>query len=293
MHKDKANKPALFDRALVRLRRGRGQRTRQEDPFLLERCALDAGARALDVNRVFKSALIVGDQYFANKLMEQASEKIETYVQIDHTNHCAQIIGSETALPFKNESFDLVISGLTLHMVNSMPSALSEMRRVLKKDGLFLGAVLGGQTLCQLRKTFYSAEDTVRGKITPRIAPFMDMSMAAGLLQNAGFAMPVVDRDVVTVRYGRLKTLYADLRALGETNSLVMRLKTPSTKTLFRTLDHTYKNIYPQADGKLPVSFEILWLTGWAPHPEQQKPLKPGSAKMRLSDALGVQEQKI
>ncbi|MEE9271827.1 MAG: methyltransferase domain-containing protein [Robiginitomaculum sp.] len=284
-------KQDIFDQKIVRLRRGRGQRI-AGSTFLLDRCADDLCERLLDINRSFEHTLIIGDKYFAKRVIRRLSGKIKSYAQLDDTTHNAQIIAAATALPFKNNSFDLVINGLTLHSVNDIPKAMLEAKRVLKPDGLFVGALFGGATLTELRHAFYKAEETIYGAISPRIAPMIDMSLAAKLLQKAGLTMPVVDKDNFTVNYKKLETLFADLRRMGDTNALTARRRVPSTKSLFTELEYVYKKEFSDNE-KYRVRFEILWLTGWASHSSQQKPLKPGSAKTRLSEVLGVKEYKL
>ncbi len=292
MSKTKA--PQLFDRALVRRRRGRaGKLTGRR--VLYERCALDAAERLLDINRNFENTLLLGNAGLSAQIIESAGQKMGYILKADHTNnaHALDLICDEEALPFKLGSFDLLISALSLQMVNQVPKTLATIRSLLKPDGLFIGALFGGQTLTQLRQTLYEVEDKLLGQVSPRISPMVDMSQAAGLLQSAGFAMPVVDRDNVNVSYPSVCALYTDLRNMGETNALADRDKKPLTRKFMNEVEKIYRRDHEDKNGKLCVSFDMIWMTGWAPHPDQQKPLKPGSAKTRLSEALGVKEHKL
>ena len=188
--------------------------------------------------------------------------------------------------------FDLALSLYSLQTVNDLPGALIQIRRMLKPDGLFLGALFGGATLSELRESFAVAESETMGGISPRVAPFADVRDLGQLLQRAGFALPVSDVERLTVRYGRLSGLVADLRRHGQTNALSERRKHFLRRDTLGRLEAQYAARHG-ADGKLTATFETIYLAGWAPHPDQQKPLKPGSAKSRLSDALGTVERKL
>ena len=202
-------------------------------------------------------------------------------------------MADEELSPFAPERFDLCVSALAQHSVNDLPGALTQVRRSLKPDGLFLGALLGGQTLQELRAVLAEAESEIRGGASPRVAPFSDVRDLGHLLQRAGFALPVTDLDRVTVRYGSMFTLVADLRAMGLTNALAHRDTRPLGRRMFLRAAQLYAERFADPDGRLRATFDIVWLSGWVPHESQQKPLKPGSAKMRLADALGAQEQRI
>jgi SAM-dependent methyltransferase len=196
----------------------------------------------------------------------------------------------EEALPFGDGSLDLVVSGLALQFVNDLPGTLVQVRRALKPDGLFLAALIGGETLTELRQSFAAAESEVEGGLSPRVAPFADVRDLGGLLQRAGFALPVTDVDRVTVRYGTPLALMHDLRRMGATNVLVERRRQVLRRaTLMRMLE-IYASRFADADGRIRATFEIVWLSGWAPHDSQQKPLKPGSAQRRLAEALNTTE---
>lgn len=204
-----------------------------------------------------------------------------------------RLVADEERLPFAPGSLDLVVSTLALHWVNDVIGALIQIRRALKPDGLFIGAFLGGATLTELRQSLMAAEGEILGGAGSRVSPFADASDAAGLLQRAGFALPVADVDRVTVRYAHPLKLLADLRRMGETNVLAERHPHGLSRALLARTFEIYAEKFADPDGRYPATFEILTLTGWAPHESQQKPLKPGSAKMRLADALGVVENPL
>jgi len=206
------------------------------------------------------------------------------------TGAALDVAADEEALPFADSSLDLVVSGLALQAVNDLPGALLQIRRALRPDGLFLAALLGGDTLAELRQSFAAAESDLEGGASPRVAPFPDLRDMGALLQRAGFALPVVDADRVTVRYASPLNLLRDLRRMGAANPLVERRRVPLRRaTLMRAME-VYAGRFADADGKVRATFEIIWLSGWAPHESQQRPLRPGSAAARLADALGTAE---
>ena len=202
------------------------------------------------------------------------------------------VVGDLQALPLAPESTDLIVSALALHTVNDLPGTLAQIRRALRPDGLFLACLPGGQTLHELRHAFASAEAELTGGASPRVAPFADLRDLGGLLQRAGLALPVTDTDVVTVRYASMFALMADLRAMGATSSLVQRSRRPLRRDVLMRAAAIYGEKFADGDGRVRATFELIWLSGWAPHESQQKPLRPGSAKMRLAEALGTTEIK-
>ncbi len=288
------NNHLIFDRELIARRRQRAQ-NQGELSFLLTRCAQDAVERLLDINRDFKRALIIGDARASRMIIDALPEGKVAHVEYaDHlpedTPHARAI--DEERLPYDAPQFDLIISLLTLHHCNDLPGALMQLRGALVPDGVFIASIFGGESLTQLRGALYAAETDIYGGITPRVAPFADYSQAAALLQRTGFALPVVDSDRVMVNYKNPMRLLSDLRELGETNALMQRSRKPISKRFLIALMRRYAELASE-DGTHPATFEMLWLTGWAPHESQQKPLKPGSAKTRLADALGVKERKF
>jgi len=292
--------PVLFDRALHRRRLDRAAAGYDAAGFLKARAASDAVERLEAIMRRFPLAVDLGSRNGAFRRALAASDaaaKIDTLIETDLSAAMLKgragprLVVDEERLPFAPESLDLVVSTLALHWTNDLVGSLVQIRRALRPDGLFIGAFLGGATLTQLRQCLLEAESELSGGAALRISPFADGFDGAGLLQRAGFALPVSDVDRVTVRYSHPLLLLKDLRAMGETNILLDRSRKPLTRTvLFRALE-LYQARFAQADGKSPASFDIITVTGWAPDESQQKPLKPGSAKTRLADALGVPEQ--
>ena len=183
-------------------------------------------------------------------------------------------------------AFDLVVSALALQFVNDLPGVLAQIRRALKPDGLFLAAMIGGETLTELRQSFAAAEAEIEGGVSPRVAPFADLRDLGGLLQRAGFALPVTDVDRIVVRYDNAFALMQDLRRMGATNILNERRRTLSRRATFLKMAQIYAERFSDPDGRIRATFDIVWMSGWAPHDSQQKPLKPGSAKMSLADAV-------
>jgi len=292
--------PHLFDRRLHRRRLSRAAAGFAAANFLKARAATDAVERLEAILRSFPLCVDLGarDGAFARALAESdARTRIGTLIETDLSGAMLagrsglRVQADEEALPFAAESLDLVVSTLALHWVNDLPGALIQIRQALKPDGLFLAAVLGGATLTELRQSLTAAEAELSDGAGPRVAPFADTFDAAGLLQRAGFALPVADVDRVTVRYEHPLKLIGDLRAMGETNVLVERARRPLSRAVLARACEIYAERFADPDGRVRATFDILTMTGWAPHPDQQKPLRPGSAKMRLADALGVKEQ--
>jgi SAM-dependent methyltransferase len=201
-----------------------------------------------------------------------------------------RVISDEEALPFAAGSLDLVVSALALQFVNDLPGVLVQIRRALKPDGLLLAVLIGGDSLTELRSAFAAAEAEVEGGISPRVAPFADIRELGGLLQRAGFALPVVDSERVVVRYNSALALMRDLRRMGATNILHERQRQPLKRATLARMAEIYAERFSDPDGRIRSTFEIIWLSGWVPHESQQKPLKPGSAAQRLADALGTTE---
>jgi SAM-dependent methyltransferase len=202
----------------------------------------------------------------------------------------AFVVADEEALPFRDAAFDLVVSALALQFVNDLPGVLVQIRRALKPDGLFLAALLGGETLTELRQSFAAAESDIEGGASPRVAPFADLRDLGALLQRAGFALSVADADRITVRYDSAFALMHDLRRMGATNAIIDRRRTPLKRATLMRAAEIYAQRFSDDDRRVRATFEVLWLSGWAPHPSQQQSLKPGTAKARLADALGTRE---
>jgi len=211
-------------------------------------------------------------------------------VACDDTDSSLHVAADEEALPFGDGTLDLVVSGLSLQAVNDLPGVLVQVRRALKPDGLFLAALFGGETLTELRRSFAVAESDLDGGVSPRVAPFVDVREMGALLQRAGFALPVTDVDRITVRYSTPFRLLHDLRRMGASNPLVERRRVPLRRASLMRAMEIYAERFADPDGKVRASFDIVWLSGWSPHESQQQPLRPGSAKQRLADALGTAE---
>ena len=292
--------PLLFDRALHRRRLDRAAPGFAAAGFLKARAAEDAVLRLEAIMRSFPLAVDLGarDGAFARVLRDSpAAERVGLLIETDLSRAMLagrrgpRVQADEERLPFAAESLDLVVSTLALHWTNDLPGALIQIRQALKPDGLFVGAILGGASLTELRQSLMQAETEISGGAGPRVSPFADVIDAAGLLQRAGFALPVADIDRVQVAYADPIRLFVDLRAMGEGNVLVERDRRPLSRAVLARAGEVYAERFSRPDGKIIATFEIITMTGWAPHPDQQQPLRPGSAKTRLADALGVREQ--
>lgn len=287
--------PRLFDRQLLRGRLRRSQADFPAANFLKVRAVEDGLETLSAVNRTFAVALDIGsrDGTFARQLAASVAAKIGYLIQADLVAGTAEVVMDAETLPFADHSLDLVVSSLALHTVNDLPGALVQIRRALKPDGLFMASMFGGETLKELRSVLMEAELEVRGGAGARIAPFAESYDCVDLLRRAGFNMPVVDSDKVTVTYGHPLKLLQDLRAMGETNILHDRPRKGLNRAILERAFALYAERFPSDDGGMTATFEIITLSGWTPHESQQKPLRPGSAKMRLADALGVREGKL
>ena len=200
--------------------------------------------------------------------------------------HLGLADSEQEALPFAPESLDLVVSALALQFVNDLPGVLAQLRRALKPDGLLLAAMVGGDTLIELRQAFAAAEAECEGGVSPRVAPFADLREIGGLLQRAGLALPVTDVDRVVVRYDSAFALMADLRRMGATNVLIERRRIPTRRATLLRMAQIYGERFADSDGRIRATFDVIWLSGWAPHQSQQQPLKPGSGKASLAEAV-------
>ncbi len=290
-----ADGPLIFDRALIRARRRRAA-AMEPATFLIDHIAGDLADRVAVVLRRFELALDLGTPSEAVRAALARLGSVGTIVaaapQADIAARRAGpvVVADEEALPFADGTLDLVVSALALQLVNDLPGTLVQIRRALKPDGLFLAALLGGETLNELRQSFAAAESEVEGGVSPRVAPFADLRDLGALLQRAGFALPVADADRLIVRYDSAFALMHDLRRMGATNALIDRRRAPLRRATLMRMAEIYAQRFADADGRVRATFEIVWLSGWAPHPGQQQPLKPGTAKARLADALGTRE---
>ncbi len=287
--------PVVFDRKRVRRNRERCRKKFTSHGFLFDWSARELGERLLLINRNFLKAVFLGSRAVQSIAIPKG--KIGSAVVMDSCLPYSSlpfpsVVADEESLPFAAGNLDLLLSNLTLHTVNDLPGALIQIKRSLKPDGLFLAAMFGGETLHELRACLMEAEMELRGGISPRVAPFADKQQAGALLQRAGYALPVVDSEILTVTYPNLLALMRDLKGMGESNALAHRDKSFTGKNLFIRAEEIYRQRYGEADGRLRASFEILFLIGWAPHYSQQKPLRPGSAEHSLADALSTEEIK-
>jgi SAM-dependent methyltransferase len=291
----------IFDRAQVRRQRDRAAQSLDTHDFLLAEVGERLADRLLDVTRRFPTALDLGCHAGALYRDLRGRSGIETLVQCDlspalagqagERNGTLALAVDEEALPFAGSSFDLVLSNLSLHWVNDLPGALVQIRHVLKADGLFIATLLGGETLWELRQCLLDAELAEEGGGGPRVSPFTDVRDAGALLQRAGFALPVVDVDTITVTYADPLRLLTDLRGMGETNAVAARRKSFTRRsTLLRALS-LYQDRFRGADGRLPATFQVLTLTAWRPHDSQPKPLQPGSGRVDLADLLNSDDK--
>jgi SAM-dependent methyltransferase len=269
--------PVLFDRALLRARQARASRLGVEN-FLLDRVVADMDERLQAVLRQFDNAADVATP--GNHLRDIVAGRVG---RLTHTD-VPDVEGD--GLNLAPASLDLVISALGLHFVNDLPGVMAQIRRALKPDGLLLAAMLGGDTLTELRQSFAAAEAEREGGISPRVAPMADLRDVGALLQRAGFALPVTDVDRVVVRYDSAFGLMQDLRRMGATNVLVERRRAPLRRATLLRMAQIYSERFADSDGRIRATFDVIWLSGWAPHESQQKPLKPGSAKASLADAV-------
>jgi SAM-dependent methyltransferase len=294
----------VFDRDLVRRRRERAARAWEGASFLKREVAQRLVERLDDVRRRFPVAVDLGCHggelgVALRSPAGTARGGVETLVSLDlalgfarrAAAHGPAVVADEEALPLRAGSVDLVLSALALHWVNDLPGTLLQIGRALKPDGLFLAALLGGETLWQLRRALAQAESDVEGGLSPRVSPFADLRDAAGLLQRAGFALPVADSEAIEVSYPDALALMRDLRAMAESNAVRERRRGLSRRQTLLRAAAIYAERHGGADGRVVATFDVLYLHGWAPHAAQPKPLPPGTATSRLADALGTTER--
>ncbi|KFB08973.1 methyltransferase domain-containing protein [Nitratireductor basaltis] len=279
----------LFDRKLGIQRKLRA--LKQGDPsarFLMKRVAEDMGERLDTVERRFPVAGSIFSMTDDAAAALQASGKVDEVLRVEASSKAGEgvRVAEDEVLPLETESLDLAVSLLALHEVNDLPGLLFQIRHALRPDGLFLGAFVGAGTLQELRSALLQAETEISGGAAPRVYPFTDVRDAGALLQRAGFTLPVADVENLVVRYDDMFALVRDLRAMGATSVLTERSRLPATRALFMRAAEIYAQKFADEDGRIRASFNIIWLSGWAPHESQQKPLKPGSAKVSLKSVL-------
>jgi SAM-dependent methyltransferase len=282
--------PVIFDRSLLRTRLRRAERLGAVT-FLLDRVAADLIERLGAVTRTFEFALDLGTPTDALRRGMSVGATVGFPPAGPGDAPRGLTVDADAEYPpFRDGTFDLVVSALALHYVNDLPGTLAQVRRALKPDGLFLAAMLGGDTLTELRQSFAQAETETTGGVSPRVAPFADVRALGMLLQRAGFALPVSDLDRITVRYATPFDLMHDLRRMGATNALAERRRVPLRRATLVRMAEIYAERFSDADGRVRATFDVVWLSGWAPHASQQQPLRPGAATARLADALGTTE---
>ena len=281
--------PLIFDRRALDLRRRRAAAAPAD--FLLRHVAGELSDRLDTVLRPFEQVVEIGS---LSPLVATSIGRLgRTVLRLGPSVAWPDIVGREDALPFADGSFDLAVSMLALQFVDDLPGALAQIRRILRPDGLLLASLAGGATLTELRQALTAAEIEVEGGASPHVSPSLDLRDAGALLQRAGFTLPVTDSEILTVRYGDPFALIADLRAMGATNVLNDRLRRPMRRRTLERMVEIYGQRFADPDGRVRATFEIVWLSGWAPHESQQRPLRPGSATVRLADALGVPETRM
>jgi len=289
-----AESSLLFDRALLRQRRTRAA-LMGPATFLMDHVATELAERLSAITRRFAMGADLGSPTTAVQRALRASARVDTIIGVAAHDPFGQkggpmVRADEEALPFKDGALDLVVSALCLQFVNDLPGTLLQIRRALKPDGLLLAALLGERSLSELRQAFAVAESEIEGGLSPRVAPFADVRALGALLLRAGFALPVVDLQTLTVRYDSAFALMGDLRRMGATNVLTARRRTPLKRATLRRAGEIYAARFADQDRRVRATFDVVWLSGWAPDPSQPQPLRPGSARARLADALGTKE---
>lgn len=292
----------VFDRALLRQRRRKAAKNFHQYDFLFGWAEKQILESLRLITRPFHDILIIGGRrsegfYAALRELYGTQCRLSVY-DLDTAHHHAPlkdaytlVTGDEEFLPFAPQSFDLVISNLNFHAVNDLPGQLIQIRRILKPDGLLTASLLGGETLFELRDSLTQAELAIKGGVSPRIHPFATKQDMGGLMQRAGYALPVIDSDILTVTYDTAFALMRDLRGMGESNIIRARnRKNPGKAVFFEAARHYAAHHTEKNSSRIEASFEIIFLHGWAPHESQQKPLKPGSAQLRMADALDTEE---
>lgn len=296
-----ASSMTVFDRALLRQRRNRAAGDFADFDFLYQA----VGNQLIDrLDTVRKELPVIVDLGAGTSTLTKAlrhRKGTQTVINLDMAPAMAArarglaVVADEDLLPLKAQSLDCVVANLSLHWVNDLPGALAQIRMALKPDGVFLAAVMGGDSLHELRESLMEAETAVRGGVSPRVSPLIDMQDMSALMQRAGFALPVVDRDSIVVDYASPFRLMHDLRGMAATNATVHRDRSPLPRKMMLETARVYQDKFPAEDeeGGVTATFDIIYMIGWAPAASQPQPLKPGSATARLADVLGSEEKKI
>ena len=287
-----SNFPIIFDRKKVKKNRNRFSPNLNKEVEQINTIGLELCDRLSDVKKKFKSALVLGDDVLKNESYLRNKYKIEKVVCGDLSykrlkkisNKIDTVCLDEELLPFKENIFDLIIANFCLQWANDLPGSLIQLRRLLKPDGLFIATLPGGSTLSELRESFNNAEMEIKGGVTPRVSPFVDIKDAGNLLIRTGFSLPVAEKDLYTLKFDNLMLLFNALRSYGQSNVLVERCKNLTTLNLFKKVEDFYLKRFSLSNNQIQVSLEVITLTGWSPSGNQQKPLTPGSAQHSLSD---------
>jgi SAM-dependent methyltransferase len=276
MAANQTNAPVLFDRGLLAMRQRRALKLGPAT-FLLDRVAEDMNERLAAVMRDFADA---ADIWTPGEGLRAPEGRIKSFTRIAPTETSLEV------LPLQPQSLDLALSALAFQFVNDLPGVLAQIRRSLRPDGLLLAAMIGGDTLNELRQCFAAAEAELESGASPRVAPFADLRDIGGLLQRAGLALPVTDVDRIVVRYDNALALMRDLRRMGAGNALMERRRTPTRRATLLRMAEIYGERFSDSDGRIRATFDVIWLSGWAPHESQPKPLRPGSAMASLEAAV-------
>jgi SAM-dependent methyltransferase len=291
-----ASGPSVFERAAVRRNQRRAEKLGPAT-FLIDRAAEDLCDRLSAVLRRFELGADLASPTDAVRRRLRGTDLVGRMIALTDSAHAdaalrddLTIVADAEALPLREDSLDLVVSALALQFVNDLPGTFVQVRRALKPDGLFLAALIGGDSLLELRQSFAAAEAELEHGASPRVAPFTDVRAIGLLLQRAGFALPVTDVERLSVRYASPFALMQDLRRMGAANALADRRRMPLRRGTIMRMAEIYAERFCDPDGRVRATFDIVWLSGWKPHPGQQQPLRPGSAKARLADALGTRE---
>lgn len=287
---DDINNPGnIFDRKVLRRNRDQAAKNFADHDFLIREVAARLYDKYLDINRNFQHILDLGCH--GGELGRHLQDKFIIHQDISQkflrSGKGVRVQADEEFLPYRPHSLDLILSNLSLHWVNDLPGCLVQIKQALKPDGLFLGALFGGESLTELRQCLMEAEINIRGGASPRISPFVDMQDAGALLQRAGFALPVVDTDRITVTYENAFKLMQELRGMGESNILTKRFKGLTSPRVMMECAKIYQEKFADHRGRINVTFDIIYMMGWSPHESQQKPLKPGQGKVSLTDVFG------
>lgn len=283
---------AIFDTDLLLIRKRRAFEQGDGDArFLIHRTVEDLEDRLATVTRRFDRAAALFCLLPDAAAAIARSGKADSIIRVEADRRLladdpSGIVAPPETVPLDAESIGLAVSLMALHEINDVPGLLVQIRRALRPDGLFLGAMAGAGTLQELRQSLLQAETELSGGAAPRVSPFADVRDVGGLLQRAGFALPVADSETVTVRYATMFDLMRDLRAMGTTNALTQRSRRPASRHLFLRAAEIYQEQFSDPDGRIRATFNTIWMSGWTPHESQQKPLKPGSAKVSLKTAL-------